>query len=87
MKTRHCVLTQQEITTIEETMQVINSELTRNRLRAVLLYGTGTPVEKIRKEVKCSRASLISWSKNYRTYGIQGLADGRIGGNNRKLSQ
>ena len=29
----------------------------------------------------------MNWCQRYHTYGIQGLVDGRIGGNNRKLSQ
>ena len=87
MNTRHLVLTQEEISSIKECIQTIDQELTCNRLRAVLLYGTGTPVAEIRKEVKCSRSSLMNWCQRYHTYGIQGLVDGRIGGNNRKLSQ
>jgi len=87
MKTRHLVLTQEEISSIKDHIQTIDQELTRNRLRAVLLYGTGTPVGDIRKEVKCSRSSLMNWCQRYHTYGIQGLVDGSRGGNNRKLSQ
>ena len=87
MKTRHLVLTQEEISSIEEHIQTVDQELTRNRLRAMLLYGTGTPVKDIRNEVKCSRSSLMNWCQRYHTYGIQGLVDGGIGGNNRKLSQ
>ena len=87
MKTRHLVLTQEEILSIKEWIRTIDQELTRNRLRAVLLYGTGTPVKDIRNEVKCSRSSLMNWCQHYRISGIQGLlVDGRIGGNKTKLS-
>jgi len=86
MKTRHLVLTQEEILSIKECIQSIDQELTRSRLQAVLLYGSGTPVGDIQKEVKCSRSSLMNWCKHYHDHGIQGLVDGHLGGNNRKLS-
>jgi transposase len=87
MKPRHLVLTQEEILLKGEFIQTIDQELTRNRLRAMLFYGTGKSVKNIREEVKCSRSSLMNWCQRYRLYGIQGLADGRKGGNNSKLSQ
>ena len=87
MKTRRLALSPKEILALEECIQTIDQELTRNRLRAVLLYGTNVPVDNIQNEVKCSRSSLMNWCQLYRTYGIQGLVDGRRGGNNAKLSE
>jgi transposase len=44
-------------------------------------------VKDIKKKVMCSRSSLMNWCQLYRANGIQGLVDGRRGGNNAKLSQ
>jgi transposase len=87
MKTRQLVLTQEEKLTLEDCIATADQELTRTRLRAVLLYGSNTSVKDIQAEVRCSRSSLMNWCGLYRSGGIQGLVDGRRGGNNAKLSQ
>ncbi len=34
----------------------------------------------------CSRTSLLDWCRLYRTHGVPGLLDGRLGGNRAKLT-
>ena len=56
------------------------------RLHAVLMYGTGLPVEEILKQIGCSRSSLLNWCRDFRFRGLAGLEDERRGGNNARLT-
>jgi transposase len=87
MKTRRLNLSTEEILVLEELLSQAMSELSRLRLRAILLYGQGIAVDEVRKELRCSRSSLMSWCQIYYAKGINGLMDGRQGGNNAKLSR
>ena len=58
----------------------------RTRYQAVRLYGSGYPVAQIEEITGCSRTSLMDWCRDYRTHGVPGLVDGRVGGNRAKLS-
>jgi transposase len=59
---------------------------TRTRYQAVRLYGLGYPVAQIHEITGCSRTSLLDWCRLYRTAGLPGLVDGRVGGNRAKLT-
>lgn len=59
---------------------------TRTRYQAVRLYGEGYPVKEIEAITGCSRSSLMGWCRTYRTRGIAGLVDKRVGGNRAKLT-
>ena len=50
------------------------------------LYGTGYSVAQIREVTGCSRTSLMEWCRRYRTQGMDGLRDQRVGGNRAKLT-
>ncbi len=59
---------------------------TRTRYQAVRLYGAGYPVAQIAEITGCSRTGLMEWSRLYRTQGLGGLVDGRVGGNRARLT-
>ena len=59
---------------------------TRTRYQAVRLYGLGYPVAQIEEITSCSRTSLMDWCRLFRTRGVRGLVDGRVGGNRAKLT-
>jgi transposase len=61
--------------------------LTRTRYQAVRLYGSGYSVSQVQEICTCSRSALMTWCRTYRTQGLLGLRDGRVGGNRAKLSQ
>ena len=56
------------------------------RYQAVRLYGNGYAVEEVIKITGCSRRRLLAWCRSYGAYGIAGLCDRRLGGNNAKLN-
>jgi transposase len=58
---------------------------TRTRYQAIRLYGTNYPTKEVLKITGCSRASLMDWCRRYRSDGVDGLMDGRVGGNRAKL--
>ncbi len=58
----------------------------RTRLQAVRMYGTGYPVQEIQALTACSRTSLMEWCQLFRTQGVTGLRDKRLGGNRAKLT-
>lgn len=60
---------------------------TRTRYQAVRLYGLGYSVAHVGEITGCSRTSLLEWCVQYRTTGLVGLVDGRVGGNRAKLTR
>jgi len=58
---------------------------TRTRYQAVRLYGIGYGVDEIILICGCSLRSLLEWCQRYRTEGITGLIDHRVGGNHAQL--
>jgi transposase len=58
----------------------------RTRYQAVRLYGSHYPVAEILALTRCSRTSLMEWCAEYAQAGLAGLTDGRLGGNDAKLS-
>lgn len=54
---------------------------TRTHFQAVRLYGIGYPTQEVIKITGCGRSSLMEWCRKYRTEGIGGLVDKRVGGN------
>ena len=58
----------------------------RTRYQAVRMYGTRYAVEEICALTRCSRTSLMEWCHAYQHQGLDGLRDGRLGGNSAKLT-
>ena len=86
MAKRRYYLTKREVNDIHAYMDERDDPARNVRLRAVLMYGTGSPVEEILEQVGCSRSSLLSWCRAYRFRGLSGLEDQRRGGNNARLT-
>ncbi len=59
---------------------------TRTHYQAVRLYGAGYSVAQIQEITGCSRTSLMDWCRLFRSHGLAGLRDGRVGGNRAKLT-
>lgn len=57
------------------------------KVLAVRLYGTNHPTINILDLVGCSRTSLMEWVQKYERDGLDGLKDGRQGGNHFKLTK
>ncbi len=80
------MLTPDQATELRQAYQRAKDGPTRTRYQAVWLYGTDYPVAQIQAWTGCSRASLMDWCRRYRTQGVDGLADQRVGGNRAKLT-
>ncbi len=79
-------LTETQTTELRQAYERTKDGPTRTRYQAVRLYGSGYPVAQIEEITGCSRTSLMDWCHLYRTHGVPGLVDGRVGGNRAKLS-
>jgi transposase len=86
MVKRIFILTPTEASILEKILKTCTDDPTCDRLQAVLWYGTGLPAAEITARLGCSRSSLMSWCQAYRTSGVTGLLDRRLGGNNARLS-
>ena len=86
MATRTFILTELQAAALRQAYDRSKDGPTRTRLQAVRLYGSGYAVPQIQESTGCSRTSLMDWCRRYRTHGLTGLADGRIGGNRAKLT-
>lgn len=86
MAKRHFILTPDQTAALRHAELRTKDGPTRTRYQAVRLYGSGYQVPHIREITSCSRTSLMDWCRRYRTAGITGLGDGRIGGNRAKLT-
>ena len=86
MVTRSFVLTPEEVITLEQMIKTCTDDPSCCRLQAVLWYGTGLPAVEIMSRQGCSRSSLFGWCQAYRTSGVTGLLDRRLGGNNCRLT-
>jgi len=86
MAKRNFVLTPEEARSIQQILETCTDDPSCLRMRAVLWYGTGRPSTEIIAQLGCSRTSLLSWCQAYRTSGVPGLLDRRLGGNNRRLT-
>src|ERR671916_2182837 len=86
MATRTFSLTDAQITALRQAYDHTKDGPTRTRYQAVRLYGAGYPVAQITEITGCSRTSLMDWCRLYRTHGVAGLVDGRVGGNRAKLT-
>jgi transposase len=85
MARRRFRLTEQQEAQLRQAFTACKDGPTRTRYQAVLLYGTGYPVNEIISITGCSRTSLMDWCLQYRTDGTEGLIDRRVGGNRAKL--
>jgi len=76
-----------------EEQQLVNEFLqnkdgpTRTRAQAVRMYGTGYAFPEIQTLTGCSHTSLMEWCQLFRTQGVAGLRDKRLGGNRAKLTR
>jgi transposase len=86
MAKRNFDLTPQEIQTIQQVLLTCTDNPTCDRLQAILWYGAGKPITEITAHLGCSRSALMSWCQAYRTSGVMGLIDRRLGGNNCRLT-
>ena len=86
MAKRKFTLTEGEAQSLRVRYDQSRKGATRSRYQAVWMYGTGYPVDEIEKLVGCSRSSLMNWCRTYKTRGVEGLEDKRLGGNSTKLS-
>lgn len=85
MATRHFQLTPEQSSALQTAYLHCQDADTKIRYQAVRLYGLGYPVVQIMDITGCSRTSLMDWCRLYRTYGLVGLVDHRVGGNSAKL--
>jgi transposase len=86
MATRHFQLTPEQSCALQTAYLHCQDADTKTRYQAVRLYGNGYPVVQIMDITGCSRTSLLDWCRLYRTHGLVGLLDHRIGGNSAKLT-
>ena len=86
MATRKFTLTDAQTAELWQAYDRTKDGPTRTRYQAVRLYGSGYPVAQITEITGCSRTSLMDWCRLYRTHGVRGLVDGRVGGNRAKLT-
>ena len=86
MATRKFRLTDAQTAELRRAYDRTKDGPTRTRYQAVRLYGSGYPVTQITEITGCSRTSLLDWCRLYRTCGVAGLVDGRVGGNRAKLT-
>lgn len=84
-KPREFKLNREAIEELLQAERVIEDATTRMRLVAVRLYGCGEAESKIEQVTQCNRGSLVRWCRRYRTQGVAGLLDQRLGGNHRLL--
>ena len=76
---------QQEQELVKEYLQSKDG-LLRTRCQAVRMYGTDYSVREIQALTACSRTSLMEWCQVFRTQGVAGLKDKRLGGNRARLT-
>src|SRR3712207_1987135 len=86
MAARTFILTQSQMVELRHAYERSKDGPTRTRLQAVRRYGSGYAVPQIQEITGCSRTSLMDWCRRYRTHGLTGLADRRLGGNRAKLT-
>jgi transposase len=86
MATRKFRLTDAQTAELRQAYDRTQDGPTRTRYQAVRLYGSGYPVAQITEITGCSRTSLMDWCRLYRTHGVRGVVDGRVGGNRAKLT-
>ena len=85
MRNRQFHLSDEEVNGLQGAFRNCSDGPTRTRLQAVRLYGTGSAVKEIETLCVCTRSSLMTWCRDYRSDGIAGLFDQRKGGNSAKL--
>ncbi len=86
MATRKFRLTDAQAAALHRAYDQTKDGPTRTRYQAVRLYGSGYPVAQIEEITGCSCTSLMDWCRIYRTRGVAGLVDGRVGGHRANLT-
>ena len=85
MRTRTFKLSENQIQALQVAYLHSKDGATRTRYQAVRLYGSGYAVAEILTICGCSLRRLLAWCQAYRSEGIAGLIDQRLGGNRARL--
>ncbi len=85
MAQRHVIFTTEQAAALHHAYLHTKDGPTRTRYQAVRLYGLDYPVAQVQEMSGCSRTSLMDWCRSYRTHGLDGLIDARVGGNRATL--
>jgi len=86
MAHRKFQLTMSQLTKLIQAYVECDDGVLRTRYQAVRMYGTRYSIEEICSLTRCSRTSLMEWCSAYQHQGLDGLRDGRLGGNSAKLT-
>src|SRR4028119_1180361 len=86
MAQRHFIVTTEQAAALHHAYLHTKDGPTRTRYQAVRLYGLHYPLAQVKNITGCSRTSLMDWCRIYRTHGLNGLIDARVGGNRAKLT-
>ena len=86
MDKRHFNLSQAQLRELEQAEQTCTDVEERRRMQGVRLYGSGEPLETVKKVVQASERSIRRWTEGYRAAGVVGLARPKMTGNHRTLS-
>lgn len=80
-------LTEAEVREINLILKQAGDNPVYDRLRAVLYYASGYPLDEITTAFGCSRSTLMNWCSHYRRFGAEGLVNRCMGGNNAQLDE
>lgn len=86
MAQRKFQLTLPQVKELIQAYTACDDGVLRTRYQAVRMYGTRYAVNEICGLTRCSRTSLMEWCHAYHSQGLDGLRDGRLGGNSAKLT-
>jgi transposase len=86
MPERQFELTEEQVAALWRAYDEGTEGDTKTRYQAVRLYGTDYPLPTILEVTGCTISGLRTWVRVYRTAGLEGLADHRVGGNSAKLT-
>ena len=86
MAHRKFQLTTSQVRELIQAYTACNEGVLRTRYQAVRMYGPRDALEEICALTRCSRTSLMEWCHVYQHHGLDGLRDGRLGGNSAKLT-
>ena len=87
MSRKRYQLSEEQLKELQASYRTSSETDEQTRYQAVRLYGQGRGVEDVMDITGCSQTSLYEWWSKYRTEGISGLKDHRLGGNHRRLSR
>jgi len=85
MRTRTFKLSENQVQALQVAYLNCKDGAARTRYQAVRLYGSGYGVAEVVRICGCSLRRLLAWCQTYRSEGIAGLVDHRVGGNRARL--